>query len=115
MPLKLRRNRTAPPPVGCALAECMALIGGAWTPNVIWHLRAGPRRFSELRRDIPPVSAKVLTTRLRELESRGVIIRTVMPTSPPSVEYALTALGQDLAPAIQAIVDAGHRLKAATG
>lgn len=115
MPLKIRRNHTSPPPPRCALGECMALIGGAWTPNIIWHLRSGPRRFSELRLDIPPVSAKVLTARLREMEARGVVTRTVMPTSPPSVEYALTPLGEELAPAIQAIVDVGHRLKGEVG
>lgn len=111
MPLKIRRNRSGAPPPGCALTECMALIGGAWTPNIIWHLRSGPRRFSELRLDILSVSAKVLTTRLREMEARGVVTRKVMPTSPPSVEYALTPLGEELGPAIQAIVDVGHRLK----
>ena len=109
MTLQCRKNRT-PHPM-CPLSDCMAFIGGAWTPNIIWHLRSGPRRFSELRLDIPPVSAKVLTARLREMETRGVVTRTVMPTSPPSVEYALTPLGQELAPAIQAIVDVGHRLK----
>lgn len=61
--------------------------------------------------DIPPISQKVLTTRLRELESRGVITRTVMPTSPPSVEYALTDLGAQLIPAIESIVEVGHQLK----
>jgi DNA-binding HxlR family transcriptional regulator len=89
----------------------MSIIGGAWTVNVIWSLRAGPRRFSELRLDIPPVSPKVLTTRLRELETRGVVRRDVKPTSPPSVEYELTELGAELVPAIEAIVDVGHKLK----
>ena len=63
MSLKLRKNRSARPPVTCALTECMAVIAGAWAPNVIWHLRAGPRRFNELRLDIPPISAKVLSQR----------------------------------------------------
>jgi DNA-binding HxlR family transcriptional regulator len=89
----------------------MKIIGGAWTPNVIWSLRAEARRFSELRADILPISQKVLTTRLRELESRGVITRTVVPTSPPSVEYALTDLGAQLIPAIESIVEVGHKLK----
>lgn len=89
----------------------MAVIGGAWTVNVIWHLRAGPRRFSELRVDIPPISPKVLTARLRELEARGVVHREVKPTSPPSVEYSLTPLGSQLVPAIEAIVTVGHKLK----
>jgi DNA-binding HxlR family transcriptional regulator len=89
----------------------MALLGGAWTPNVIWYLSGEPRRFSELRSDIPAISAKVLSGRLHELEDKGVVTRTVMPTSPPSVEYSLTTLGRELVPAIQAIVDVGHRLK----
>ncbi len=113
MSLKLRKNRSAPPPEPCALTECMTIIAGAWAPNVIWHLRAGPRRFNELRLDIPPVSAKVLSQRLRELESRGVLTRTMQPTSPPSVEYALTPLGRELIPALDAIVEVGHKLKAA--
>ena len=62
------KNRT-PHPM-CPLSDCMAFIGGAWTPNILWHLAQGPRRFSELRADMPLVSAKVLTQRLRELEER---------------------------------------------
>ena len=54
----------------------------------------------------------MLTTRLRMLEAKGVVLREVKPTSPPSVEYALTELGRELGPAIQAIVLVGHRLKA---
>jgi DNA-binding HxlR family transcriptional regulator len=113
MPLKLRKNK-APNPL-CPLSECMALIGGAWTPNAIWYLAGGPRRFSELRNDMAPVSAKVLTTRLRELEENGVVTRRVMPTSPPSVEYALTDLGAELLPAIRAIAEVGIKLKARNG
>lgn len=111
MSLKTRKNRSTPPPERCDLTECMAVISGAWAANVIWHLKAGPRRFSELRLDIPPVSAKVLSQRLRELEGRGVLTRSVLPTSPPSVEYGLTPLGEDLVPALTAIVEVGHRLK----
>lgn len=111
MSLKVRKNRSLPPPAPCALTECMTIISGAWAPNVIWHLREGPRRFSELRIDIPPVSAKVLSQRLRELESRGVVRRTIQPTSPPSVEYCLTPLGRELIPALDAVVQVGHKLK----
>jgi len=111
VPLKIRKNISPSPPPFCALTECMAVIGGAWTPNVIWSLRAGPRRFSELRIDIPPISPKVLTARLRELERQGVVHREVKPTSPPSVEYSLTGLGAELVPAIEAIVAVGHKLK----
>ncbi len=110
MPLKRRKNRT-PHPL-CPLSDCMAIIGGAWAPNIVWYLSSGPRRFSELRSDISLVSAKVLTQRLRELEDRGVVTRTVIDTSPPSVEYALTALGQEFMPVINAIIAVGQRLKA---
>src|SRR5687768_3197052 len=113
MGLKLRKSRAPAPPPACPLIECMSLLGGAWTPNVVWHLRAGPRRFGELRVDIPRISAKVLSSRLRELESKGVIERRLMPTSPPSAEYSLTELGSELVPAIDAIVRVGHKLKRA--
>ena len=111
MVLKVRHNKSPKPPQPCMLTECMAVIAGAWAPNVIWSLRAGPRRFNELRQDIPPISAKVLSARLDELEERGVLVRHVRPTSPPSVEYELTSLGAELIPALDAIVQVGHRLK----
>lgn len=111
MVLKLRKNQSPQPPESCPLTECMKIVGGAWTFNIIWSLRAGPRRFSELRVDIPPISPKVLSTRLRDLEARGVLTRSIMPTSPPSVEYALTPLGARLVPAIEGIVEVGHALK----
>ena len=111
MALKMTKNQSPNPPEPCMLTECMAIISGAWAPNVIWSLRAGPRRFSELRADIPPISAKVLSARLSELEARGVLVRHVRRTSPPSTEYELTDLGAELIPALDAIVAVGHRLK----
>jgi DNA-binding HxlR family transcriptional regulator len=89
----------------------MAILGGTWTPNVIWYLSGGARRFSELKADMPPISAKMLSTRLKELEEMGVLSRTVVATSPPSVEYALTALGKEFVPIIHKIVEVGERLK----
>ena len=108
--LKVRQNLSPPPPGLCPLTECIKVLGGAWTPNVIWNLRAGPRRFNELRGDISPISAKVLSTRLRELQERGVLTREVRDTSPPSVEYALTELGSQLIPALEAIARVGSAL-----
>jgi len=111
MALKIRRNKAPEPIEGCPLSQCMCVLGGAWTPNIVWYLSAGPRRFSELRADLPAISAKVLTARLRDLAQKGVVTRTVMPTSPPSVEYALTDLGAELKPVILAILEVGHKLK----
>lgn len=111
MALKMRKNQSPPAPYGCPLSECLSVIGGAWTPNILWNLGAGVRRFSELRADMPGISAKMLTTRLKELEEKGVLDRTVKPTSPPSVEYALTKEGRELLPAIEAIAAVGRKLK----
>jgi len=102
-----------PPPKECPLGECLSLIGGTWTPNIIWYLSGTPRRFSELKRDLAGISGKVLTTRLRKLERDGVVTRRVEPTSPPTVTYELTELGRELRPVIDAIIDVGLRLKSA--
>ena len=110
MALKVRKSKAPPPPKGCPMSCCMALIGGAWTTNVVWQLSGGPRRFGELTKDIPGISAKVLTARLRELEEKGVVDRIVAPTSPPSVEYSLSDLGRELVPVIDSIVRVGTRL-----
>ena len=110
MGLPLRKSKVAPAP-GCPLTECMALLRGAWAPNVLWYLRGGARRFGELRHDIPRISARVLSARLRELETRGMITRSLLDTSPPSAEYELTELGQELLPALDAIVKVGTKLK----
>ena len=111
MGLKVRKSKAPPPPPTCPLTECMSLLGGAWTPNLIWYLSGGPRRFGELRADIPRISAKMLTARLRIMEQKGVVWREVVASSPPSVEYSLTDLGQELIPVINAIVKVGARLK----
>jgi DNA-binding HxlR family transcriptional regulator len=116
MALRVRKNKAVPRVAAadrgprCPLTLCMQLLSGAWATNVIWFLSEQPRRFGELRVDIPPISARVLSARLRELEAKGVIHRNVMPTSPPSVEYALTNLGRELIPAIDAIVEVGRKL-----
>jgi DNA-binding HxlR family transcriptional regulator len=109
MGLPVRKSKVAPPP-GCPLSEVLGLLRGAWAPNVIWQLSGEPRRFGELRHDIPKISARVLSARLRELESRGLVTRRVLDTSPPSAEYSLTTLGRELLPAIDALADVGKKL-----
>ena len=110
MGLKLRKSKAPPALCGCPMGACMKLLRGAWATNVVWQLSGGPRRFGELIRDIPGISPKMLTVRLRELENKGVVDRSVMPTSPPSVEYALSDLGAELVPVIDSIVRVGTRL-----
>lgn len=111
MGLKLRKSRALPPPPGCPMAACMAVLGGAWTPSLIWKLSGDARRFGELQRDIPGISPKMLTARLRDLEQKGVVVREVVPSSPPSVEYSLSDLGRELIPVINTIVKVGTRIR----
>jgi DNA-binding HxlR family transcriptional regulator len=109
MGLPVRKNKMAPPPA-CQLTYALGFLRGARALNVIWQLRGQARRFGELRHDIPRISARVLSTRLRELESRGLVTRCVLHTSPPSAEYALTELGRELLPAIDALAAVGQKL-----
>ncbi|HTE42249.1 MAG TPA: helix-turn-helix domain-containing protein [Steroidobacteraceae bacterium] len=111
--LKLRRNDVAPPPEGCALTLCVRFLRGAWTPNILWYLGHRSRRFSELKHDLGGISSKVLTQRLRRLEADGLIHKQRQPTSPPSVEYALTDLGRELQPALAALIAVGEKIKRA--
>ena len=110
MALRVRKNKAVVPPA-CPIDEGVKLLAGAWAPHVIWYLSRQPRRFSELRKDIPSISARVLSARLRELQQRGVITRTPLSTSPPSAEYALTALGRELLPALTALVDVALKMQ----
>jgi len=113
MSLRVRKNKAMIPPA-CPIDEGVKLLAGAWAPHVIWYLSAQPRRFNELRKDLPAISARVLSARLRELQDRGIITRTPLPTSPPSAEYALTALGRELLPALTALVGVALRFPPAT-
>lgn len=70
---------------------------GKWKPRLLWELHEHQSmRFSELRRALAPITEKVLTQQLRELEADGLISRTVHPVVPPHVDYALTAFGASL-------------------
>jgi DNA-binding HxlR family transcriptional regulator len=77
------------------ISRMLARICDKWTVLVIRTLGRGPRRFNALRRDVGEISQKMLTQTLRELEENGLVKRTVIPVTPPQVEYALTDLGKD--------------------
>lgn len=95
-----RRPATQP---FCAIHSAQQLIGGKWTLIVVWHLREGRKRFSEIERAIGDVSQKALTDALKHLEGAGLLTRTVFAQVPPRVEYALTPLGRTLLPIVEAI------------
>jgi DNA-binding HxlR family transcriptional regulator len=83
-------------PVCRTISTLLARIGDKWTVLVVQTLGEGPKRFNELRREIPAVSQRMLTLTLRNLERDGLVNRTVTPTIPPRVDYELTELGQSL-------------------
>ena len=95
----------------CPLNCCLDLLAGAWTPEILWYLQNGARRFGDLQRDLGKVSAKILTVRLKELEQRGIVDRVVIPTSPPTVEYSLTNLGEKFQPILDKIAEVGKQLR----
>jgi DNA-binding HxlR family transcriptional regulator len=76
--------------------EILARVGDKWTVLVIGTLQKKPRRFSEIKRSIGGISQQMLTRTLKSLERDGMVTRTVHPTVPPQVEYALTDLGHSL-------------------
>ena len=82
----------------------MSFLGGAWTPNVPWYLREGPRRFNELRRDVVGVSGKVLSQRLQRLQADGIVERRVVATRPVAVEYRITPLGKTMREPVDALL-----------
>jgi len=79
------------------------LIGGRWTGAIISRLLAGRARYNELRTAVPEISDRMLSERLRALETVGVVTRTVVPETPVRVEYELTAKGRALQDALDAI------------
>jgi DNA-binding HxlR family transcriptional regulator len=83
-------------PVCRTISTLLARIGDKWTVLVVSTLGEGSKRFNELRREIPSVSQRMLTLTLRNLERDGLVSRTVTPTIPPRVDYALTELGRSL-------------------
>ena len=99
----------------CPVELAVEVIGGKWRPVILAHLKQGVHRYGELRRRMPGVSEKMLTQRLRELEADGLIARHDLGTTPPHVEYRLTAEGTSLAPVLQALYDWGTDRATRTG
>ena len=93
----------------CPVKTTLGVIGGKWKPLILYFLKDGAVRFSDLRRSVPDVTQKMLTDRLRELEADGIVRRKVYPQVPPKVEYFLTAYGKTLAPILEAMAAWGTK------
>ena len=78
------------------VSEVLSRVGDKWTMQVVVALRDQPRRFNDIKRQVGGISQQMLTRTLKTLERDGMVKRTVCTTTPPQVEYALTALGRSL-------------------
>ena len=85
--------------------QAVELIGKRWTGAIVDALLPGDRRFSELSQAIPQISDRLLSIRLRELESEGIVARAVAPALPVAVRYGLTEKGRELEPAVRALYE----------
>ena len=87
----------------CPIRDVLDRIGDAWSLLVMLELGRGPCRFNALRRVVDGISQRMLAVTLRQLERDGLVSRTVLPLSPPQVEYALTDLGGSLLDKVEAL------------
>lgn len=95
----------------CPVKKTAEVLEGKWTTLVIRELLPGKKRYSEIQRALTGISPKVLTTRLRFLEGRELITRTVYATVPPTTEYELTKVGRKLETVLNAMAEFGEVLK----
>lgn len=90
----------------------LEIVGQRWAPSILLALARGAERFTELTATVAGLSARMLTVRLKQLETAGLVARTVVPTTPVTVRYRLTPQGVDLITALQPIAGYVQRWEA---
>lgn len=90
-------------PHHCPVEATIGLIGGKYKSLILWKLTGGTLRFSQLHKEVPYATPKMLTQQLRELENNGLVKRKVFPVVPPKVEYSLTEFGRSIRPVLEAM------------
>ena len=95
----------------CPVQTCLNFVSDKWKILIIRDLLTGTKRFSELKKSLAPVTQKMLTQQLRQMENDGIIHREVYPVVPPKVEYSLTELGRSLEPVIEVMKKWGQEFK----
>lgn len=93
----------------CHVNITLSILGGKWKPVILWYLNENTLRFSELEKNIPGITQKMLTQQLREMEADKLITRKVYPQVPPKVEYSITTHGKSLTPVLEALGDWGEK------
>ena len=95
----------------CAMDVTMHFIGGKWKTVVLWYLRNGKKRFTELHQHIPQITERMLSLTLKQLEADGIVLRKVTNKKPPyKVEYCLTSFGTTLLPLLESVAKWGREL-----
>jgi DNA-binding HxlR family transcriptional regulator len=89
----------------CPIRQVINIVGDKWTLPILYVLKQGTKRYSEIQREIPGISKKMLTQTLRQLEADNILKRTVYPVVPPKTEYKLTAFGTKLIQPLQVLAD----------
>lgn len=95
----------------CPVELALSVLDGKWKVLILWNLRRGAHRYSELRDAIDGISDKMLAQQLRDLEADGLIDRTVYPVVPPKTEYTLTDEGRRIEPVLTAMQQWGLAYK----
>jgi DNA-binding HxlR family transcriptional regulator len=111
MPEFYHKNKLYYNPVEYAMNK----IGGTWKMPILWRLKDRVMRYSELKKDIPKITHKMLSSQLRHLEEEGMIERKVYPVIPPRVEYRITKYGLKSIPVIETIRNYGLAMMEADG
>ncbi|MEO0497787.1 MAG: helix-turn-helix domain-containing protein [Pseudomonadota bacterium] len=96
-----------PATTNCPVQTSVDIIGGKWKPGLLYRLKGGPLRLSELRRQMPWVSERVLIRQLKELVTDGILERRDYGEIPPRVDYRLTKYGWSVVPLVEALADWG--------
>ena len=110
MPNRSLKPKLPKSPSGCPMDSLLRLLMGQWTCYILWVLCTnGPLRFGELKRNVPGLSSKVLTDRLRMLEESRIIFRDHHPSIPPQVTYGLTERGKELLTALDELFEIAKR------
>jgi DNA-binding HxlR family transcriptional regulator len=87
----------------CPVTYVMNRIGGYWKPIILYQLRSGPKRYSELKRAIPTITEKMLIQHLKQLQADNLVSRKAEPVVPPFVTYKLSASGEKLTAVLNAM------------
>ncbi|MGN7824068.1 winged helix-turn-helix transcriptional regulator [Chitinophaga sp. 22536] len=94
----------------CTVSLTMDLVGGKWKAVILYHLKEGPKRYNELRKEMPSVTEMTLSLQLKQLEKDGLVARKVQGKKPPiKVVYSLTDFGKTLVPVLEAITAWGNQ------